>query len=537
MKLNISPVPTESYTQQIFVPNNNQPGFVIKNAEYVIAYTDPTTLSYDTFENILDLDFMLKDINISTKKIKENDKVFTCKLNKNNLMDLHNTDLYSTPTNNNTRGGKRMIFSSINLSNQLTKLFKDHEVLGKDFVTVNHVFRLNHFTPSDKKFKSHFDTSFADKAQDHYSKYTLLIYLTSGEGKDLLKIEDQSINSIDAMTCIIFDQKYEHEGNPYKEGDKIFIRTELIYKIDVYYSTKAATYFNKACYFTKEGIISNSPEYQQHSSDLFNKVAALRHSKTYKDVKEKYLIKKCMNVVFVTNGENYWFSKNNNLIDIAKIIVLDYFNGKGFINSQNIKICSKECYVTDEDNIFNKINDMSFEDDKIIDKFENIEKLIPRMEDHLDEPVMGFCGMDFCDNKNDGKHTIGYFYYEDEYASAVNKLKKQNMSLMLFGDKMFIDSSKIKIDAEKNKIIFNASLEKSINFAACQCGIIFYKEDVMCKKTEFADGFLMPDIDYIETDKGYKLSIDMFKNGFIYRSKVEFDIPYVDFNKNRSKSE
>lgn len=178
-----------------------------------------------------------------------------------------------------------MIFSSIHLSNQLSNLFKNHKVLGKDFVTVNHVFRLNHFTPSDAKFKSHFDTSFADKQRDYYSKYTLLIYLTGGKGKNVLRIEDQSFDEIDPMSCIIFDQKYEHEGNPYEDNDKIFIRTELIYKISVDYDEKVASYFNKACYFTKESIINNSEEFKHYSSELFNKVAALRYGRIYGDTK------------------------------------------------------------------------------------------------------------------------------------------------------------------------------------------------------------------------------------------------------------
>jgi hypothetical protein len=43
-------------------------------------------------------------------------------------------------------------------------------------------------------------------------------------------VSDVDLNEIEEMTCVIFDQSYEHEGRPFMEGDKIFIRSELVFK-------------------------------------------------------------------------------------------------------------------------------------------------------------------------------------------------------------------------------------------------------------------------------------------------------------------
>ena len=70
-----------------------------------------------------------------------------------------------------------------------------------------------------------------------------------------MRIWDEKINEIPAFTGIIFDQRYEHEGWPYSEGDKIFLRSELIYQIkDLDQDERVAEIFNKACYFHKESL-------------------------------------------------------------------------------------------------------------------------------------------------------------------------------------------------------------------------------------------------------------------------------------------
>ena len=76
---------------------------------------------------------------------------------------------------------------------------------------MNYVFRLNKFEPSDRKFESHYDTPYYDRDNRHISRFTLLIYLTGGKGKPVLRIEDLFLDQIEKMTCVIFPQSLEHE--------------------------------------------------------------------------------------------------------------------------------------------------------------------------------------------------------------------------------------------------------------------------------------------------------------------------------------
>ncbi|KAI9326943.1 hypothetical protein DFJ73DRAFT_864934 [Zopfochytrium polystomum] len=115
------------------------------------------------------------------------------------------------------------------------------------FCFVNDVFRLNKFEPTDRRFRLHRDTPYYDGVRGLVSKYTMLIYLSAGEtpsgsltiydGSDLRAGEEMGesdskkcvVENIASAQCIIFDQRYPHEGDPFDSGAKIFLRTELIY--------------------------------------------------------------------------------------------------------------------------------------------------------------------------------------------------------------------------------------------------------------------------------------------------------------------
>ncbi len=77
---------------------------------------------------------------------------------------------------------------------------------------------------------------------------------------------------------VIFDQKYKHEGNPFENDNKIFLRTELIYKVeDVEYDPEIAKIFNMACYMTKYSNNLMNKDISKYSSDLFNKCEQIRN--------------------------------------------------------------------------------------------------------------------------------------------------------------------------------------------------------------------------------------------------------------------
>jgi hypothetical protein len=104
-------------------------------------------------------------------------------------------------------------------------------------------------------FASHLDTPYYDSARSQVSKYTLLIYLTAGRNKPALRVHDVELNEIEEMTCVIFDQSYEHEGRPFMEGDKVFIRSELVFKDkELGHNSQIASLFSEACYMTGQSV-------------------------------------------------------------------------------------------------------------------------------------------------------------------------------------------------------------------------------------------------------------------------------------------
>ena len=258
--------------------------------------------------------------------IQEETKFNIFKLNISGIEKLLNLDksgFYIEPLNKNFRGGSRFIFSSKYLSDLLYKrlqvAFKrvsDKKFDNKNFIGVNSVFRYNKFTPDDGKFISHYDTPFYDSDKQIYSRYTLIIYLINQKKRDsdpCLTIETYKFNNHD-YNSIIFDQKYEHAGYPYKNRDKIFIRTELLFNINdnIKYDKECAKLFNISCYMTKHSIFNS--DIAEYMNDTFNKVNKMRYEENNNKNEMIYLLKTFNNINFITNGNNYWFKH----IDLKK---------------------------------------------------------------------------------------------------------------------------------------------------------------------------------------------------------------------------
>lgn len=288
--------------------------FLIKNG-FMIVFVDPSELSYHNFENILDLDHRFTDLtpgNVSfIEKIKDKD-IYTCYMGGwHDLLYIDDLDLYSIPLNCESRGGKRLIFKSKQLAEYLSITLKDLFDRYKEnfemYSHINNVFRYNKFKPSDGKFTSHYDTPYVDYANNEVSKYTLIIYLTEGNAENyFLKVDDYIFEKVEGeFYVVIFNQKYEHEGNPFIDNDKIFLRTELIFnKPYMNYNEKIAQAFNMSCYMIKQSMYN--PEIKKYINDSFNHTNKLRY-RLNSETKILYYHKSINNISFVTNGHNYWF--------------------------------------------------------------------------------------------------------------------------------------------------------------------------------------------------------------------------------------
>lgn len=556
--INVSPYPTSKHRiPKLIEPNadninkfSNYNTIKIKGKSFIMIFVDPLELSYHNLENIIPMDYYINEIypafgktkNYGTHSLeKQSLDVFSLKLNGcKGLLSLNNDAFYTFPLNGNTRGGKRFIFQSAILAKELTEIInilkKQHKEFD-GFSHVNTVFRLNKFKPDDDKFNYHYDTPYYDGKNNMYSKYTMVIYLTNGtsksEDKSILQIKEGNkitrIMNTDIGTCIIFNQKYEHQGNPMVDNDKIFIRTELIFKSETKLSEnkELGKYFSSACYLFKESLRGSvfSDEFAKYSDEYFNRVNRERFNfcKDYY-MNDVFIIKDCGYTVFCTNGYDYWFpicegDIKEQIKCMTIVAILDYFSG--------VMLSGKETRFKCEDKIVKNIME------------KDICKLISDSNDYgfgcLKDIISDFglnhtVGKDYvakqymcCPYHYDGYGESGdedesnKFNPEEcdciirEVKSLRDEAKKKinNCSVVVFDD-IFVNEKDIIV--ENNTIVFESTgSRKRVNFASCwncEVGI----NDFISKHT--GKGFTLPIINYDKVNGCIHMIVDMFNNNF-----------------------
>ncbi|KAI9324605.1 hypothetical protein DFJ73DRAFT_915499 [Zopfochytrium polystomum] len=87
-------------------------------------------------------------------------------------------------------------------------------------------------------------------------------------GDELRKCVGQNIAS---AQCIIFDQRYPHEGHPFEDGKKIFLRTELIFERPRFFGhePQIGSLFRSAVYYTLESALDS--QFARHADVLYEK--------------------------------------------------------------------------------------------------------------------------------------------------------------------------------------------------------------------------------------------------------------------------
>jgi len=310
--------------------------------ELAAVFVDPQEFHFRTFEHILPLDRYFERhplaLTLETEDGHLHDEgreLFTFRVRGEDasldaLRRLDELGLYVAPLNEHSRGGQRAIFHSEVLSGVLTEAVRC--AMPADFMQgfshVNPVFRCNRFEPGDEPFHPHFDTPYYDRARDHISRYTMIVYVTGGEASPALSVADIDLDSIDEMTCVVFDQRHLHAGQAYHEGRKVFLRTELVFEdADVEHEPSIAHLFSKACYFTGESLFT--PEVAEYTHACYDRVAAAHWLglEDDDDEVEPFVHKTWRGVHFVTNGHDFWFDAEvMTLEESAVVAVLDYFN-------------------------------------------------------------------------------------------------------------------------------------------------------------------------------------------------------------------
>lgn len=571
--LNVTPYPSASNLMSRYIEDVNfgdpviEQYFVKNNLGLTLVFVNPEELSYHNFENIINLDNLFinqkpkqddlcnkvidgqnisdlyTNFNISEVSKKDDDDIFTFRLEgtTETLLKLDKLNLYNLPLNKSSRGGKRFIFMSKTLSKSLYESINKCDHFSKkfknNFKLVNSVFRYNKFSPSDDKFKSHYDTPYFDSKKNYYSKYTLLLYLTGGHGERLLDIENRFVlNEIKEFTGVIFNQKYEHEGNPYFNSEKIFIRSELIYYYDkIERDDDVAKIFNISCYLTKQSFFNKKVE--KFINESFNHVSKLRHKiSSYSDsnYKEVLFHKSYEKINFITNGNDYWFLNNIDLTYIGIMIILDYFNGiynnKHFNKSTSSQIIEFDLPTCNDKYLYllknlhisaidNDVKIKSLYDTNI--KFETLTDITS--DEHC---------CDFHYGRFDPSKCNDIIYlYNNIMKDSIDKT--DDFSVIIMDNQIRIRLDDIQVT--DNKIYFkNTGIFKRVNFAACW-NSDYHPKNYIDYETKNITGFSLPPINYTKENKCYHLSIDMFNNNLIIPQRKKIVIPrFIDDPKSES---
>jgi hypothetical protein len=320
------------------------------------AFIDPQELSFRNFENIIGLDHMIgqrgaHDLRLSAPEplaeLGQRMKLLVSPELRAELERLGTLELYTPPFNTHARGGQRYIFHCAALAELLAKALRSSlpKAMLDRFVHVNPVFRCSRFAPGDARFWPHVDGPYYDPGRGHVSKYTLLIYLTGGRGDATLRIGDLCLDSLEPMTAIVFDQRLVHEGGPFDDGDKILLRSELIFEAgELAHSEQVGMQFAKACYLSSEALFT--PQLVAASDAAFNAAAAAHWHGVEATQTDTFVHKHVYGIAFITNGYDYWFARASvsSLAECAALAVLDAVNAT--IGGEPFrKLCDTEVLV------------------------------------------------------------------------------------------------------------------------------------------------------------------------------------------------
>jgi hypothetical protein len=545
---------------------------VMETPKLFAVFVNPVELSFHNFENIVPLDRWIESkqedslldelsLELTDPHYLQTDRdIVRCNLRGNacDLMkELSSLNLYIPPLNHATRGGERFIFHSALLSKVLTKAVRTSGLLSKfskhepspTFEFVNYVFRCNKFVQGDAKFSSHLDTPYYDAARSQVSKYTMVIYLSAGHGDPALSVDDVKLTDIEEMTCVIFDQRYKHEGQAFMDSDKIFIRTELIFQDEnLGHNGRIPKLFSEACYMTGHTVFDD--QLASYAHECFERANSLHWAIEQKSTQDPvYLHKRFQGMPFLTNGYDYWFPKHNsmNAADCGMMAVLDYLNcklaGKPFRSMCQTTTVRRKFKNTEEAlayfegqekeqvNPFRRLKEADVETLFKRGPNEPFTKRPPLYEyddeeEYEDEDEPGGCCPTHCYRTFDAwedEEDVG-----DDYKTCCNFIRSKlfGVPLLVLNQEIVINESNIKI--EEDKMYFLHSLDGKtlppINFAACWMDIMSHAFIGVDQEINTLP-LLIPPIVFHESGKGYHLVLDLFRNDWMIQVDEDCKVP------------
>lgn len=497
------------------------------------VFVDPRELSFRTFENIVPLDRLFTDVPLDLTLSEPEElgqDAYAARLRlpdagRARLEGLDGLGLYVPPLNSGSRGGERFIFHSALLADALTKAVAEAlpSAVLDGFSHVNPVFRCNRFEPGDANFHHHLDTPYYDRARHHVSRYTVLLYLTGGTGEPALDLSGgPALTGIEEFTCVVFDQRYEHEGAPYRDGRKVFLRTELIYEqaeSEVAHDPGIGALFSKACYLTGESVFA--PELARHADACYNQVAAAHWNglSTGNAASEPFVHKRFRGVDFVANGYDFWFAKKEglSLSECAAITLLDYFNCK-LGETAFRDVCETSVIEADgTDWIPGFLAEQHGEGGEGGGKCaaEAVAAFDKSLLFPPSEETNGAC----CPFHSMGEFDatrFGEIVDLNEAAQSFAKAHIMPAPVLMLGQDVVLDPERFVVRGNQIHVLSKESLVP-VNFAACWNAGGTPPNYLDVAATVGAAHFLVPPILFTEKDGCYHLQFDFFRNTWMVR--------------------
>jgi hypothetical protein len=502
--------------------------------ELAAVFVDPEELSYRSFENLLSLDRLFTGLGSSPIRFAPPTPLAggVSRLSSSSssplharLMQLDSLGLYARPLHAALRGGQRFIFHCAELAAALTAALREAlpEPMLTGFVHVNPVFRCNRFESGDPRFVAHMDSPYYDRSRHHVSKYTLLIYLTGGRGEALLRFGDELvIDEIEPMTAFVFEQHLEHEGGPYADGHKLFLRTELIFEDSrIEHAPGVAQLFAKACYLDCESLFA--PELSRLAHAAYDRAAAAHWRGLSENAgSEPFMLKQFRGTAFVTNGYDYWFHKGEvSLIECAALALLDLLNAK--VGGKPFRaLCTTEVLVRAGEPQAWLAEVLRTGGKPAGPVFASLDKpaLFPAPEEPLKS--MGFPGSpDFSEEPYpEDWDATRHPRVVDVYSRAQRFAMKRIFSapLTILGQEVFLDPGRFVVEADKIHVLSSERLGP-LHFA----GARFLDPEDFIDVDVSLDTLqpLVPPIHYRESGELLHLACDLFRNSWMVSHRSE----------------
>jgi hypothetical protein len=496
------------------------------------VFVDPAELSYRNFENIIELDHRF--VGIARKRVTFDklerlaDGIYRTPLQASAqvqelLVGLDALGLYTPPLTPHSRGGQRFIFHSEALGQRLTRALREVLPAGlrDGFLHVNPVFRCNRFDPGDMRFLPHVDSPYVDPARRHISKYSLLLYLEGGRGDAALRFgDDLCLDEIEAMTAIVFNARRSHDGGPFTDGAKLFLRSELVYlDPELRHSPQLSRTFARACYLTAHSVVE--PELERHAHAAYEVAASARWQAGPRSTEtEVFLHKHFAGVEFIANGYDYWLRRGVvSLPEAALLAVFDVVNAKLGGKSFH-QLCRSHSFERRFDAatlawISARLQDSAAPEQPLfatLDKdalFPPLEQPDRNNQDEVYGRMTEFQFRDFPEDW-DPRRASSIIDWIAHHRRQTEPLIAR-APVLLMGQERFIDLTRFVVDGDKLHILSSERLAP-VHFAG---GFSYYDQTSFTTVAATVDApeLLVPPIIWHEHGELLHLRFDLFRNG------------------------